>query len=138
MMVNKVVGVRCEPPAPMPDDPFSLTIDLDQPVDRDNVAIRLQAMRVLPGAGGSIEVHPTGDGYFKLPPKPIPVPRHAIKGTSDRIQLADQPTAGPGEPPVVFPELLIFIAYDDTGNQTIGGFHSVVVPISRFPHLAAR
>jgi hypothetical protein len=137
-MVNKVVGLRSEAAAPLPTQPFSLTVDLDHAADRDNVAIRVQAMRLLPGAGGLIEVHPTGDGYFKLKPKPIPIPFGALKGTSDRIELADYPTAGPGEPPVVFPELLVFIAYDDTGDETTGGFHSVVVPISTHPHLLAR
>jgi hypothetical protein len=138
MMVNKVVALTCEVPDPLPGDIIHLTVDLDQVVVRPNVAIRLDAKRILLGANGAIELHPTGDGYFKLPPKPIPVAVTAAKGTSDGIQLADPPTAGPGEPPIVFPELLLFIAYDDTGDQTISGFHARVVPISTHPHMRAR
>jgi hypothetical protein len=137
-MVNKVVELSCEPAAPLPEDSFRLTVELDQEVVRANVAIRVQAMRILQGAGGAIELHPTGDGYFKLPPKPIPIALTAAKGTSDGIQLANPPTAAPGEPPVVFPELLVFIAYDDTGDRTIGGFHSLVVPVSTHPHIRVR
>jgi len=111
--------------------PFELTVVLDRVVEGQDVAVRVEKQRLVLALGGFPELRPTGSTYFEKPPKPIAVKVGSQQGTSDQIEVKTNPTVGGNEPPVVFPEQLVFSAFDvGTGPGPIPTtFRSDIVPI---------
>jgi len=126
----KIVNLTCDPPSPKAGSPFRLTIQLDQDVQGNAIKVSLEKQRIVLSIGGAPELRPTGPDYFEahFDPNPITVKAGSRTGTSDPIEVKKMPSAESGEPPIAFPERLLFTAFD-TGTVLSTGFCVLVVPI---------
>jgi hypothetical protein len=85
----------------------------------------LEKQRIVKNTSGVPELRPTGPDYFKLDPQPIKVGAGTKSASSDPIEVRKNAMAQTGEPPVRFPEQVLFTAFGDPPDR----FHCVVVPI---------
>ena len=123
-MSFRVKNLSCDPPENHTTEPFRLRVELEQNTSTE-VTVSLEKQRLVRNIGGQPELRPTGPSYFKLDPQPIIVAAGTNKGLSEPISVRNDATAEPGEPPVHFPEQLLFTAFGDPADR----FRSVVVPI---------
>lgn len=122
-MSFSITDLSCDPAQPQADQPFRLTVELDRNAASEE-KVSVEKQRIVKNAGGFLELRPTGPNYFKLDPQPITVHAGAKRGTSGPIVVRRDAKAQPGEPPVRFPEHLLF-----TGFGKPDGFQCEVVPI---------
>lgn len=129
-MSFKVANLSCDPAQPRAGQSFRLTVELDWDAPSE-LNVLLEKQRIVKGISGALELRPTGPDYFNLDPQPIKVDAGTNCGTSEPIEVRKNAIAQPGEPPVRFPEQLLFTAFGEPD-----GFHCEVVPILRPPDAA--
>jgi hypothetical protein len=127
-MSFRVVTLSCDPAQPHAGQSFRLTVELDQNAPSE-VKVLLEKQRIVKSTSGALELRPTGPDYFNLDPQPIKVDAGTNSGDSEPIEVRKNAIAQPGEPPVRFPEQLLFTAFGEPNDR----FHCLVVPILRPP-----
>jgi len=127
-MSFRIVRLLADPAQPSAGQRFQLTAELDQSASSD-VRVLLEKQRIVKGNSGVPELRPTGPDYFALDPQPIKIQAGTNRGTSEPIEVRTNAIAQPGEPPVRFPEQLLFTAFDDPPGE----FHCQVLTILRPP-----
>lgn len=129
-MIYHVSSFSCNTGPVTAGQPFKLTVVLDRVVEGQDVTVYLEKQRLVLAGGGFPELRPTGSTYFELNPRPIVVKVGSQQGTSDDIKVKTNASVGGNEPPVVFPEQLVFSAFDVGTGPVPGTFRSEIVPIS--------
>ncbi len=125
-MPIEIATVLADPEDPLAGEGFVLNIALNSPASKD-LTIVLEKQRLVNNEGGTPELRPTGPSYFDLFPGPIQLPAGSKTGTSGPISVRRDATAESGDPPVQFPEQILFTA---SSRQLSKGFRSVVVRVS--------
>jgi len=125
-MPVEIATISCDPTNPVPEEPFVLKIELISPAAKD-ITVVLEKQRIVGDAGRTPELRPTGPTYFDLFPGPIDVSVGSKTGISGPISVRRDATAESGDPPVRFPEQILFSA---SSLELSEGFTSVVVRIS--------
>jgi hypothetical protein len=92
---------------------FSLLVRIATPQSSE-VVVLLEKQRIVQASGGEPLLRPTGAKYFQVAPQPIRIAANSTTASSDPIVVAKGASAPTGDPPVRFPEHLLFTA-------TIGG-----------------
>jgi hypothetical protein len=121
----RVVNISCYPAQPKAGEILRLLVILDNAAARDTT-VSVEKQRIVKSVGGFPELRPTGNSYFDKPPLPIKVNAGEKTGISDPIVVKKDAQAGQGEPPVNFPEQVLFSAFI---GQIAGGFQSVIALI---------
>lgn len=125
----KIVALSCDPPEPKAGQPFKLTVEMNEHTNID-VLITMEKQRVVRSFGGQPEVRPTGGKYFSIDPPPIEIKTATKAGTSDFIEVRIDAKGLDGDPPVAFPEQLLFTAYSPASSPISStGFLSALVRI---------
>jgi hypothetical protein len=137
-MPYKVIDLTCESNHQNAGKPFFLTVKLDRPVQESEVRVSLEQQRLILSDGGFPELRPTGGDYFDLNPKFVTVKSGSQSGTSSPVQVKKNPKGGEGDPPVAFPEQLVFSAIDFGVPQAAKAFRSVLVLIEAAKPVASR
>jgi hypothetical protein len=124
----EITKLTCDPAEPTAGQFFRLMVELEQnaPVD---IAVLLEKQRIVRSVGGQPELIPTGQEYFELDPQPIKVDGGKRQGISEPIQVRRHAQAEAGDPPVRFPEQLLFTAFGRPATR----FRSEVAFISGSP-----
>jgi T3SS negative regulator,GrlR len=119
-----IVKLNCDPSQPTAGQGFRLLVELAEnaPVD---LQVSLEEQRIVQSRGGEPLLVSTGTQYFDLGPRPVKVERGKNYGTSEVIQVKKNPQGEQGDPPVRFPEQLLFTAFGDPSAR----FRSIVVTI---------
>jgi hypothetical protein len=125
-MPIEIVTTSCDPTNPIAGETFVLNIELNSPAPKD-LTVVLEKQRVVGNVGGTPELRPTGPNYFDLFPGPIKLSAGSKTGTSGPISVRRDAAAESGDPPVRFPEQILFSA---SSKQLSNGFTSVVVRVS--------
>jgi hypothetical protein len=116
----EITKLTCDPAEPTAGQFFRLMVELEQnaPVD---IAVLLEKQRIVRSVGGQPELIPTG--------QPIKVDGGKRQGISEPIQVRRHAQAEAGDPPVRFPEQLLFTAFGRPATR----FRSEVAFISGSP-----
>ena len=121
-----VVGLKSVPQEPVAGTPFHLVVELAARTTTD-VLVALEKQRIVEDVGGEPVLRPTGLMYFAIDPQPIRVPAGMARGQSEAIAVRSNPVAPSGDPPIRFPEQLLFSA--TAGSRPARQSRSVVVPV---------
>jgi hypothetical protein len=124
--MSKVANIFCYPEQPQAGEIFRLLVTLNDAAGAD-VTVLLEKQRLVASNGGFPELRPTGSKYFDKPPQPIKVSKGEKIGFSEPIVVKKNAQAEIGEPPVRFPEQVLFSGYV---GQLSEGFASVLTTIS--------
>lgn len=128
-MTVQIYSLSCDPSRPEAGQSFRLTVELETAADA-SIIISLEKQRIL-AANGTPELRPTGPDYFQIGPKPIAIKMGEKSGMSEPIIVKVNAKAESGEPPVAFPENLLFSAF---AGQPTKRFACTVVPVSSAEH----
>ena len=105
-------------------DKLQLVVELaDKP--SDNVTVIVTNQRLVMSFGGYPELWPTHD-YFEVYPDPITVYTNHRYGLSNEFKLGLNPTILEPDPPIAYPEHLLFTAWIE-GDPTT--FQSVAIRV---------
>jgi hypothetical protein len=106
-----LVSLRLETSEPIPAGTrFRLRAELSHETE-ERLQVALEKQRILWNSGGFPELRPTGV-YFDLDPAPFYIEAGQALGASTPIQVMSNPQGVEGDPPVHFPESLLFTAFD--------------------------
>ena len=130
-MSFRIVRLSCDSAQPRAGQSFRLAVELDQNVPSE-VKVSLEKQRIVKDANGSPVLRPAGDHYFNLDPQPIKVNAGTNLETSEPIEVKTNAMVPPADPPVRFPEQLLFTAFDEPPES----FQCAVVLILRPPDVA--
>lgn len=125
----RVEHIRIEPVVPSVGQDFYIYVSINAPSERD-IALGVEKQRILPAIGGNPLLFPTGEAYFEKSPSAILIKAGDKTGLSLPIAVSVNAHAPGGDPPVIFPEKLLFTIFEGAFSEGFRNGACIVASIA--------